>query len=155
MSLRVGVAVTHDGHPLSRKEDKFITKYLELANGEQAVIAAGFTTKNPAHYATELLHKPHVIGEIRYRRDLEYAQNVASGQEVMDYFTKVMRGEITDQFGLEAPLSERTKAAQEIAKRTIDIDNRMAGKKDMSTPEINIKLDWNWDDDEDEEHSET
>lgn len=63
----------------------------------------------------------------------------ATANEVMEYFTKVMRGEEKDQFGLEAPLSERTKAAQELAKRTIDIENRASGKADER---IEIKLDW-------------
>ena len=133
---------TNSGHPLSINEDKFITKYLELGNGTEAVKQAGFTTKHPMQYSTELLSRPYIIEEIRFRRDKAYEAGIASAQEVMDYFTKVMRGEVKDQFGLEAPLSERTKAAQELAKRTIDIDNRMAGKKDMSTPEIQIKLDW-------------
>lgn len=63
----------------------------------------------------------------------------ATASEVMEYFTKVMRGEEKDQFGLDAPLSERTKAAQELAKRTIDIENRASGKADER---IEIKLDW-------------
>ena len=71
-----------------------------------------------------------------------YEAGVASSQEVMDFLTKVMRGEVQDQFGLEAPVSERIKAADLLAKRTIDIDNRMAGKNNMETPEIQIKLDW-------------
>ena len=57
----------------------------------------------------------------------------------MEYFTRVMNGEEKDQFGLDAPLSERTRAAQELAKRTIDLDNRMQGKADNV---IQIKLDW-------------
>ena len=60
----------------------------------------------------------------------------------MEYFTKVMRGEINDQFGLEAPLNERSKAAQELAKRTIDIENRMKGIPDQS---VGIQIDWNMD----------
>ena len=57
----------------------------------------------------------------------------------MDYFSRVMRGEIKDQFGLEAPLSERTKAAVELAKRQIDIPQRLAGNEQ---PEIKIVVDW-------------
>lgn len=71
-----------------------------------------------------------------------HSANVASGQEVMDFLTKVMRGEVQDQFGLETPVSERLKAADMLARRSIDIDNRMAGKKNMETPEVSIKLDW-------------
>lgn len=57
----------------------------------------------------------------------------------MQYFSSVMRGEVKDQFGLEAPLSERTKAAQELAKRTVDILNRQNGVADQK---VEIKLDW-------------
>ena len=32
-----------------------------------------------------------------------------------------MRGEVKDQFGLDAPLAERTKAAVELAKRKVDV----------------------------------
>lgn len=72
-------------------------------------------------------------------------ETVATAQEVMSYFTAVMRGEVKDQFGLEAPLSERTRAAQELAKRTIDIENRQAGNSDQR---IEIKLDWTRDSEE-------
>lgn len=55
-----------------------------------------------------------------------------------------MRGEVKDQFGLEAPLSERTKAAVELAKRTVDLDNKLNGKADAV---VEIKLDWGNDED--------
>lgn len=139
---RKKIITTNTGHTLSPNEDKFINLYLELGNGQQAVIKAGYKTKNPRQYAQTLLTKVYIAEEIKFRRDQAYKESQATAAEVMDYFAKVMRGEIKDQFGLEAPLSERTKAAQELAKRTVDIDNRMAGKKDMSTPEIQIKLDW-------------
>ena len=69
--------------------------------------------------------------------------SIATATEVMEYFTQVMKGEILDQFGLEAPLSERTRAAVELAKRTVDLDNRIAGKPDAK---LEIKLDWGKDD---------
>lgn len=142
MARRRTKITTHDGHDLSIREDKFINKFLELGNGRQAVVEAGFVTKHPEQYSHELLKKPYIVNEIKFRRDEAYAESAATAGEVMDFFARVMRGEVKDQFGLEAPLSERTKAATELAKRTVDIDNRMAGKKDMSTPEIQIKLDW-------------
>lgn len=52
---------------------------------------------------------------------------IASAAEIMQYFTSVMRGEISDQFGLDAPLAERTKAAVELAKRKIDIEKDNQG----------------------------
>ena len=65
--------------------------------------------------------------------------DVADATEVMMYFTQVMRGELKDQFGLDASLSDRTTAAKELAKRTIDMENRMAGKPDAV---VSINLNW-------------
>lgn len=138
-----GKRFTHDGtHTLSIKEDIFIDKYIELGNGSQAAIEAGYSARTARQTASRMLTKNYIHNEIKYRTNEMYAKNAATSEEVMDFFARVMRGEVKDQFGLEAPLSERTKAAQEIAKRTVDIDNRMSGKKDMQTPEVQIKIDW-------------
>ena len=51
-------------------------------------------------------------------------ETTATAQEVMEFFTSVMRGEVADQFGLDASIADRTRAAQELAKRTVDIENR-------------------------------
>lgn len=151
MATRNKTILTHTGHTLSIKEDKFIDKYLELGNGSEAVVKAGFKTKNPRQYATKLVAKDYIAEEMRYRRDQAYKESAATAAEVMDFLARVMRGEVQDQFGLETPVSERLKAADMLAKRTVDIDNRMAGKKDMSTPDIQIKLDWSRDTDTKEE----
>ena len=45
------------------------------------------------------------------------SDKIADIQEVMEYLTSVMRGEKKDQFDLDPALSERTKAASELAKR--------------------------------------
>lgn len=120
-----------EGHKLTPKEAKFIDKYLETGNGQRSVIEAGYKTKAPHNYANELLRKQHIKVEIAHRLDSLKKESIATADEVMQYLTSVMRGEVTDQFGLEAPLSERTKAAQELAKRTIDIVNKVKDKDDQ------------------------
>ena len=140
--------LTNTGHPLSINEDKFIDKYLELGNGSEAVVQAGYKTKNTRQYAQQLLTKQYISEEIRARRDKMHEANIASAQEIMDFFTDVMRGNVKDQFGLETPVSERIKAADLLAKRTVDIDNRLAGKKNMETPDIKIVVDWSRDKEE-------
>ena len=57
----------------------------------------------------------------------------------MQYFTAVMRGEIKDQFGLDAPLSERTAAAKELAKRTVDVENKLKAQNEAT---VTIHLVW-------------
>lgn len=142
---RIDQVYTNTGHRLTIKEQKFINEYLETGNGRQSVIKAGYTTKAPSQYSQSLLTKSYIADEIRSRQEEIRKSKIASAQEVMEYFTAVMKGEIKDQFGLEAPLSERTKAAQELAKRTVDIDNRLAGKADAN---VTISIDWKRDKEE-------
>ena len=137
-SLRTDFA-THTGERLTPLQAKFIDKYIETGNGKQSVIEAEKKKKNPAQMAQKLLNIPYINEEIRYRLEQHKSESIASAEEIMQYFTDVMRGKILDQFGLEASLSERTKAAQELAKRQIDIPNRLAGNEQ---PKLTITVDW-------------
>jgi phage terminase small subunit len=130
---------TFDGHALTTTESKFIDEYVATGNGRQSVISAGYKTNTPAQYAQSLLNKKYITEEINHRLEEMKSKRTADAVEILEYLTSVMRGELKDQFGLEAPLSERTKAATELAKRQIDIPNRLGGKKDA---EVKITLDW-------------
>jgi len=136
---------TKTGHRLTVKESRFIDLYLETGNGTQSVIDAGYKVNGPQNQAYQLLKKPHIAEEIRSRQEEMHSSKIASAQEVMEFFTRVMNGEIKDQFNLEAPLSERIKAGQELAKRTVDIENRLAGKADAN---VTISIDWKRDTEE-------
>ena len=132
---------THDGHELTIKERKFIDHYIATGNGRQSVIEAGYTTKAPHSYANDILNKRYIANEIEYLMNQEHTKRIATGEQVLEFFTRVMNGEEKDQFGLDAPLSERIKAGQEIAKRTVDIANKVAGVT-QGQNEVTIKLDW-------------
>lgn len=136
---RISNYTTHEGHKLTVNEAKFIDIYIETGNQRQAVIEAGYKHKAPGAYAQALLRKEYIQNEIDWRlQQLEDAK-IASAEEILKYFTGVMRGEIKDQFGLDTPISERTRAAQELAKRKIDIVNKVQGK---DTAEVKITLNW-------------
>lgn len=128
---------THDGHRLTPNEAKFIDRYILTGNGAQSVVDAGYKMKVPARHAQTLLNKPYINSEINYRLERLKTDAIADAKEVLEYLTRVMRGEIKDQFGLDAPLSERTKAAQELAKRTIDVQNKA---KQVSGDSITVTL---------------
>ena len=115
---------THTGHQLTQREEKFIQFYLEGKSLSEAVTLAGYKNKNPKHYAFELLNKPHIDEEINYRVNLIRTKTIADSTEILTYWTQVMRGEVNDQFGLDASLSERNKAASELAKRIIDPERK-------------------------------
>lgn len=129
--------------PLTLREQAFCREYIKNPNGKQAATKAGYAPRTAAITASKLLTHANIkkkIGELTQKRDMKA---IADGAEVMEYLTKVMRGEINDQFGLEASLTERTKAAQELAKRTVDIDKKIElNKQGVADNQISIKLDW-------------
>ena len=126
----------------------FIKHYIATTNASEAFrrMCDELNRPLPKRYAStarEWLNRPEIMNEIQIcmaevnRRARNGA--VMTGEEVMEFLTKVVRGEVKDQFGLDAPLSERIKAAQEIAKRTIDLENRMNGAADNVTK---VTIDW-------------
>lgn len=124
---------TFEGVRLTKPECMFIDNYMVTGNGKEASTAAGY--KN--NIAGKMLAKDYIVNEIKHRMEEMKSRSIADTAEVMEYFTKVMRGEVSDQFGLEAPLSERTSAAKELAKRLID--NVQQSSKDA---QVTVKLDW-------------
>ena len=56
---RKGVT-TYTGHPLTLREEKFITLYLEGEPLVDAVEKAGYKNKAPKTYANELFNKPYI-----------------------------------------------------------------------------------------------
>ena len=121
---------TNTGHKLTVKQHYFIDKYVELGNARQAGLEAGYSEKHIDQNMNSLLNKLYIQEEIKFRIDKRQKESIATGEQVMEFFSKVMRGEVKDQFGLEAPLSERLKAANELARRTVDIENKINGKSD-------------------------
>ena len=130
---------------LNKRQQAFCRYYVELGNGTKAALRAGYKETTAAWQASQMLRKQHIKDEIaRLTKPIE-EKHIATAQEVMEFFTKMMNGEIKDQFGLDANNSDRIKAAQEIAKRTVDIENRSQGKADAR---VEIALDWSRDKDE-------
>lgn len=131
---------------LTSKEKKFCQYYVELGNGTEAIKKAGYTYKNDNSAgvrANQILRKNKIKEEIDRLMHKELKSSVMNAQEVMELYTSIARGEVKDQFGLEASLSDRIKAINEIAKRTVDVENRKQGKADAV---LQIKLDWKRDD---------
>lgn len=125
-----GIDVTHDGYPLSVKESKFIGFFIGSGNIHKSLKDAGLTISS-------ISGKDYITDEITWRLDQLKKETIADADEIMQYFTQVMRGEVRDQFGLDAPLCERTSAAKELAKRIIDIET-----VDVQVPEIKVTLNW-------------
>ena len=92
--------VTHNREPLTMREARFIDAYMVNYDGAEAVEKAGFKVKDKAGKARALLKKEYIADEIAYRTEIYASECIADRQEVLEYFTAVMRGEVKDQFGL-------------------------------------------------------
>jgi len=127
---------------LTIKEKAFCREYVKSGNATQSMQKAGYKYKTEASAATSatiLLRKPEIQAEINRLMEKREDHSIMTGKEVMELFSAIARGEIKDQFGLDASLNDRLKAMNEIAKRTVDIENRMKGIPDSN---VSIKLDW-------------
>ena len=113
---------------ISNMESKFIDEFMQHGNQTLAVINAGYKTKAPSRYASDLLRKPKIQREISKRRKELESKRIASATEILQFYTSVMRGEVLDQFGIEASLDTRIKSANELAKHQIEMPMKLEQK---------------------------
>jgi phage terminase small subunit len=102
---------------LTPKQRAFCDYYIELGNATEAAIKAGYNKKTARQIGSMNLTKVDIKQYIEERIKALDDARIAKGEEVLQYLTKVMRGEEKDQFGLDASLQDRTKAAELLGKR--------------------------------------
>ena len=102
---------------LTQKQRRFCEEYLKSGNATEAAKKAGYKETSCRVIAAENLSKPAISAYIKRRMDEQEAALVADANEVLQFYSAVMRGEVKDQFGMDASLSDRLKAADSLAKR--------------------------------------
>jgi len=102
---------------LTPKQKAFADYYIETGNATESARRAGYKGKNLNRIASENLSKLDIKQYIDERIAKIEDERIAKGEEVLRYLTRVMRGEEKDQFGLDAALQDRTKAAELLGKR--------------------------------------
>lgn len=100
---------------LTPKQKAFADYFIETGNQTDAARRAGY--KQPHVQGNQNLEKLSVKQYIDERMKKIESKRIASGDEVLQYLTAVMRGEIKDQFDLDASIQDRTKAAELLGKR--------------------------------------
>ena len=102
---------------LTPKQQAFADYYIECGNATEAAKRAGYSENNVGENAAKTLKNPNVSAYIAERMEEQARKRVADANEVIEFYTAVMRGEIKDQFGLDASLSDRLKAGDSLMKR--------------------------------------
>lgn len=135
---------------LNQRQLTFCEEYIKTNNATKAAIAAGYSEKTARSQGQRMLTFVDISDYIKSRLDEINAEQIASTDEVMRFFTSVMRGTEKDQFGLDASLSDRIKAGQEIVKRfdsikrpeKDDTNDRMSRLADLlNAPQPNRNID--------------
>lgn len=99
---------------LTPKQKAFADYYIECGNATEAARKAGYQSKSLGEDAAKTLKSPKVSAYIAERLGAQDKKRVADADEVMEFYTAVMRGEVKDQFGLDTALSDRLKAGAEL-----------------------------------------
>lgn len=102
---------------LTQKQKRFCEEYIKTANASASAVVAGYSKKTAGAIGAENLKKPQITAYIKKRIDEQDATLVADSNEILKFYTAVMRGEVKDQFGLDSSLTDRLKAADSLAKR--------------------------------------
>ena len=108
---------------LTPRQKAFAEYYIECGNCTEAARKAGYSEKTCYAIGAENLKKPQISAYIAERMQAQNEARVASADEVLQFFSSVMRGEVKDQFGLDAALSDRLNAGKELMKRYAAADN--------------------------------
>lgn len=114
---------------LNQKQQSFALNYVENHNITQSAISAGYSAKTASVQGCNLLKNTRVREYIDSILERIQSDKIADIEEVMEYLTRVMRGEEKDSFDMEPSLQERTKAANALADR---LDNK-AKKLEINT----------------------
>ena len=114
---------------LTLKQKKFADEYIISGNATQAAVKAGYSEKTATQVGAENLRKPYIKSYIDERLSELSSKKIADQDEVLQFFTSVMRGEILEPYALgigngaqqiieiKPNAATRKSAAVELAKR--------------------------------------
>ena len=81
---------------LTLKQQRFADEYIISGNATDAAIKAGYSKRTARSIGQENLTKPDIKAYIDERLEALQSDKVADQQEVMEFLTAVMRGEVTE-----------------------------------------------------------
>lgn len=112
---------------MTPKQKALCDYFLESGNKYESAIKAGYSESYARVDVHKTLEKPSIKEYIAERQKEIDDSRIADVSEVLQFFSSVMRGEVKDQFEMDAALSDRLSAGRELMKRYDKSDD---GKKD-------------------------
>lgn len=105
---------------MNGRQKAFADYYIECGNAAEAAKKAGYSEKTAYSQGNRMLKNVEVLEYIQSRTSTAEQKRMASGDEVMQFFTMVMDGEVTG-----AVMSDRISAGREILRREVS-DRKLA-----------------------------
>lgn len=107
---------------MTPKQKAFAEHFVASGNATEAAKKAGYSERSARQIAAENLSKPCISSYIETMVADREQTRVADATEVLEFYTSVMRGEVKDQFGFDASLSDRINAGKALMKRYAAIE---------------------------------
>jgi len=102
---------------LSEMQKRFADYYLETGNATESAKRAGYSKKTARSQGQRLLTNVDIKNYIEERTTKLDKKRIADVEEVMQFYSGVMRGEVKERFNIDAALGDRISAGKEIMKR--------------------------------------
>lgn len=107
---------------MTEQQQAFADYYIETGNQMEAAKRAGY--KHPKSNAHRLMENDGIREYIKQRMRPTIEKRIATADDVLQFLTDGMNGEIKDQFGLDPSFSDRISCAKELMKRYNAIQNQ-------------------------------
>ena len=114
---------------LTEKQRRFVDYFIETGNKTEAARKAGYSSKRAAEIGAENYRKPHIKAAIDERLAKMDVKRIAGAEEVMQFFTSVMRGEIKEEVVTTEGTGEGRSRTKIVEKQVSLRDRLDAGKQ--------------------------
>lgn len=136
---------------MNERQRRFADEYIKSGNAYSSAIKAGYSEKYAKTDSHKLLENTRIKTYIDERIDLLKKDAIADQDEILQYLTSVMRGEVNDQEAIPLATKEgqqisiaekrsdttaRTKAAELLGKRYV----MWTDKQEVTQRTINIEV---------------
>ena len=114
---------------MNERQQRFCEEYIIDHNATQAAIRAGYSPVSARQVSSRMMTNDDIMRKIHdLEKKIPRKDTIATAEEVLEHFSKVMRGELFDQVvkrdedgnlqtvDVVAKLSDRNKAAEALAK---------------------------------------
>ncbi|MCG2105665.1 terminase small subunit [Staphylococcus epidermidis] len=103
---------------LNLKQQAFVDEYIKTGTAYQSAIRAGYSEKYAKSSSHKLLENVGIKAEIDKRMEKLKKDSIADQDEILQYLTSVLRGEVTDQELIPIQVGRGEMEVEELEKRS-------------------------------------